>query len=95
MNGRTIFLFIVSIVVSSLSSVALYNLLLLLFNSIFPAVAKDTFNREVHVMPVSNMLWSFVLCAAAGVLVVTFVFKKLKKTYSNKTSPADERRNRF
>ena len=81
MNRRTAFIFIVSLALAFIVDVALYNLLLPLFNSLFPAVTTDTFNREVHVMPVSNMLWSLALCVAAGVFVLTFIFKKLKNSY--------------
>ena len=81
MNGRTIFIFILSLVLTFIVGVALFSLILPLLNSIFPAVTRDTFNREVHVMPVSNMLWSLAISVSVGVFVLTFLFKKLKKTY--------------
>jgi hypothetical protein len=70
-----------SFALAIIAGIGLFCVLMPLFNSIFPAVVLDSFGKEQQVMPVSNMLWSLVLCVAAGVFLLTFVFKKLKKIY--------------
>jgi hypothetical protein len=75
------FIFFVSLVLAFITGAGVFNLLLRIFNSLFPAITRDTLNREVHVMPVGNMIWSLALGVTAGVFVLTIIFTKLKKTY--------------
>lgn len=72
------FYFILSLLIISIPTFLLFWVFAYVICFLFPAVTEDGH----HVMPIGQMLWSFILAAIAGIYLWIKIYIILKKKYN-------------